>query len=281
MTAPEPASAPSIPSAPRLAGPPLRVGVLGSGSGGNAVVLESGGRRLLLDAGFSCRELVKRMGLLGVDPKGIEALVLTHEHQDHNRGAEGFAKKYRVPVHGTEGTLRGTPLREERNRAAVLMRSGVPRQVAGFWIEPFGIPHDAREPVGFVIEDPLGRRVGLVADIGCRTSLAWGRLRDLDVLILETNHDLDMLRNGPYPWSLKQRVAGRHGHLSNREAAEGLPELMNDRLRWVALYHLSRTNNLPALAAAAIGEVLDRERCPAQIAVTEQDHPTPWLEVTS
>ena len=106
--------------------------------------------------------------------------------------------------------------------------------------------------------------MGLVADLGCRTSLAWGRLQDLDVLILETNHDLDMLRNGPYPWSLKQRVAGRHGHLSNRDAADGLPELVGDRLRWVVLYHLSRTNNLPALAAAAIGEVLDRERCSAQ-----------------
>ena len=88
------------------------------------------------------------------------------------------------------------------------------------------IPHDAAEPVGVVVEDPYGRRIGLVADLGCRTSLAWGRLHDLDVLILETNHDLDMLRNGPYPWSLKQRVAGRHGHLSNREAAEGLPELV-------------------------------------------------------
>ncbi len=281
--APEPSASASSapPPSSRAAGPPLRVGVLGSGSGGNAVVIESAGRRLLLDAGFSCRELIKRMTVLGVDPAGIEALVLTHEHQDHRRGADGFAKKFKVPVHGTEGTLRGTPLREEVNRSAVLMRSGVPRQVAGFWIEPFGIPHDAREPVGLVVEDALGRRVGLVADIGCRTSLAWGRLHDLDVLILETNHDLDMLRNGPYPWSLKQRVAGRHGHLSNREAAEGLPELINDRLRWVALYHLSRTNNLPALAHAAIGEALDRERCPAQIAVTEQDRPTPWLEVTS
>jgi phosphoribosyl 1,2-cyclic phosphodiesterase len=277
-----PAPAATVPPAPpRPAGPPLRVGVLGSGSGGNAVVVESGKHRILLDAGFSARELAKRMKLLGVDPLGIEALVLTHEHQDHCKGADGFAKKYKAPVYGTEGTLVGSRLREETARSAVLLRSGAPREVAGFWIEPFTIPHDAREPVGVVVEDSLGRRIGLVADLGCRTSLAWGRLHDLDVLILETNHDLDMLRNGPYPWSLKQRVAGRHGHLSNREAAEGLPELINDRLRWVVLYHLSRTNNLPALAAAAIGEALDREGCSAQLAVSEQDHPTPWLEVTS
>jgi phosphoribosyl 1,2-cyclic phosphodiesterase len=261
-------------------GPPLRIGILGSGSGGNAVVLESGGQCILLDAGFSCREIGKRMALLNFDPKSISALVLTHEHQDHCRGADGFAKKYKVPVLATAGTLQGARLGLERARTAVSIRSGEPFEVAGFHIEPFTLPHDAREPVGFVVEDGLGRRFGLVADAGCRTSLAWGRLRDLDVLALETNHDLDMLRNGPYPWALKQRVAGRHGHLSNREAAEGLPELIGDRLRWVVLYHLSRTNNLPALAAAAIGETLDREGCSAQMAVTEQHHTTPWLEVT-
>lgn len=277
---PPPAAAPvPQPRTVRPDGPPLRIGVLGSGSGGNAVVVESGPHRLLIDAGFSCRELVRRMGELRCDPRSIGALVLTHEHQDHCKGANRFARKFRVPVYATEGTLQEAHLREEQAQAAVLLRSGEPCEVAGFRIEPFMLPHDAREPVGFVVEDPLGRRLGLVADLGCRTSLAWGRLSDLDALVLETNHDLDMLRNGPYPWSLKQRVAGRHGHLSNRDAADGLPDLICDRLRWVVLYHLSRTNNLPALAAAAIGEALDRERSPAQMVVTDQDHPTPWLEV--
>ncbi|HYN20065.1 MAG TPA: MBL fold metallo-hydrolase, partial [Thermoanaerobaculia bacterium] len=182
--------------------------------------------------------------------------------------------------YATEGTLAGIGLREEVARSAVMLFSGEPCEVAGFSVEPFLLPHDAREPVGLVVQDPHGRRLGLVADLGCRTNLAWGRLKDLDVLLLETNHDLDMLRNGPYPWSLKQRIAGRHGHLSNHDAAEGLPELMGDRLRWVVLYHLSETNNLPALAAAAIGEVLERETCRARLAVAEQDHPSPWLEVT-
>lgn len=273
--------APAVVPAPRRTGPPLRVGVLGSGSGGNAVVVESGPYRLLLDAGFSCREIVKRLKTLDCDPKSLAGLVLTHEHQDHCKGARQLAKKFKLPVYGTHGTLAGAGLRADAVKSGGgEIRSGEPRELAGFVIEPFLIPHDACEPVGLIIEDPCGRRVGLVADLGCRTSLAWGRLRDLDVLILETNHDLDMLRNGPYPWSLKQRVAGRHGHLSNREAAEGLPELIGDRLRWVVLYHLSRTNNLPALAAAAVGEALDREGCPARMAVSEQDHPTPWLEVT-
>lgn len=280
-TALEPVPVPCRPApAASSSGPPMRVGILGSGSGGNAVVIESCGQRILLDAGFSCRELGRRMAVLGIDPKSISALLLTHEHRDHCTGADGFVKKYKVPVLGTGGTLEGARLRDERARKAIPIRSGEPHEVAGFRVEAFVLPHDARDPVGFVVEDSLGRRFGLAADLGCRTSLAWGRLHDLDILVLETNHDLDMLRNGPYPWALKQRVAGRHGHLSNREAAEGLPELLGDRLRWVALYHLSQTNNLPALAAAAIGEALDRERCPAQMVVTGQDRPTPWLEVT-
>ncbi|HEX5715866.1 MAG TPA: MBL fold metallo-hydrolase [Thermoanaerobaculia bacterium] len=262
---------------------PLRIGVLGSGSGGNSVVVESGPNRLLIDAGFSCRELMRRMKTLDFDPATLGGLVLTHEHVDHCRGADRLAHKLKIPVYATKGTLAGTRLRQEVHLSAVtrgILRSGEPREIAGFLVEPFSLPHDAREPIGMVVEDSLGRRVGLVADVGCRTSLAWGRLRDVDVLILETNHDLDMLRNGPYPWMLKQRIASRHGHLSNRDAADGLPELMGDRLRWVVLYHLSETNNLPALAASAIGEVLDRERCPARMAVTAQDHPYPWLEVT-
>ena len=123
------------------------------------------------------------------------------------------------------------------------------------------MPHDAREPVGVVVEDPGGGgRVGLVADLGCRSRLAWARLAGVHALLLEANHDLEMLRNGPYPWSLKQRVAGRHGHLSNADAADGLSELAHEGLRHVVLYHLSQVNNLPALAAAVVGEELARLR---------------------
>lgn len=259
--------------------PPLRACVLGSGSAGNAVIVESAGRRLLVDAGFSCRELEKRMRAVGVEPASIEALVVTHEHVDHNRGAARLAKRHRIPVFATAGTFLGTELAHEQRQTSTVIRSGEVREIAGFSVEPFAIPHDAREPVGLVIQDAGGGRLGLCGDIGNRSRLAWGRLADLDLLILEANHDLDMLRNGPYPWSLKQRVAGRHGHLSNREAADGIPELLSNRLRWVVLYHLSRTNNLPALAAAEIGEVLAREGSRAELSLSEQDRPTPWLEV--
>ena len=258
----------------------MRIAVLGSGSGGNAVVVEHGGRRILIDAGFSCRDIERRLALVGLAGARFEALVVTHEHEDHNRGADRFVRRHGAPLYATEGTLAGTYLKEEAARSTVLIRSGKPVDVGGFVVEPFLIPHDAREPVGLVVEGPDGCRVGLVADLGTRSRLAWARLCNLDVLVLETNHDLDMLRNGPYPWALKQRVAGRHGHLSNAEAAEGLPELLCDRLRSVVLYHLSRTNNLPALAAAVIGEALDRAGSRARLTVTEQDRPAPWVEVS-
>lgn len=270
---------PPLRPGPRPGGPPLRVVVLGSGSAGNAVVVECGAHRILLDAGFSCRELVKRMTAVGVDPETLSALVLTHEHGDHCRGVVRMMQRYGLPLYASAGTLQGIRLPDKVRKKVTVIASGAATEIGGFEVEPFLIPHDAREPVGLVVETAAGHRLGLAADIGMRSQLAWGRLAELDVFLLETNHDLDMLRNGPYPWALKQRVAGRHGHLSNREAADGLPELLGDRLRHIVLYHLSRTNNLPALAAAAVAEVLEREGSRAEIVVSEQDNPTPWLEV--
>ena len=258
---------------------PLRVAVLGSGSQGNAVVVEAGGRRLLIDAGFSCRELVKRLRSVGLEPEDVDALVLTHEHGDHVRGVARFCRRHPVPVYATGGTLSQLAVRPESAKLLRPCRSGQPFEAAGFVVELFAIPHDAREPVGVVVEDPGGARVGLVADLGCRSRLAWGRLQGVHALLLETNHDAEMLRNGPYPWPLKQRVAGRHGHLSNEDAAAGLPELHHDGLAHVVLYHLSQINNLPALAAASIGGALAELRSKATMTISGQDEPTPWLSV--
>ena len=257
----------------------MRIAILGSGSRGNAVVVESGDRRILIDAGFSCRELERRMARVGVEPETLSALIVTHEHSDHVRGADRFARRHGVSLFATGGTLEASSLSPETRGAAVRLVSGRPEEVSGFEVEPFSIPHDAAEPVGLTVEDSAGHRLGLVADLGSRSRLAWGRLVELDFLVLETNHDLGMLRDGPYPWSLKQRVAGRHGHLSNRDAADGVHELVSDRLRWVVLYHLSQTNNSPALAAEVVGEALAAEGSRARLAVTEQDRPTEWLEL--
>jgi phosphoribosyl 1,2-cyclic phosphodiesterase len=237
----------------------MRVAVLGSGSSGNAVVVESGSKRLMVDAGFSCREIERRLGSIEIDPSTIDALVLTHEHGDHCRGASRLVRRHGMAVHATAGTLEGAGLEGQQFSTAVI-RSGETSEIGGFEVEPFAIPHDAREPVGLVIEDDRGRRLGLVADLGTTSRLAWGRLVDLDFLILET---------------------GRHGHLSNREASEGIPELLSDRLGWIVLYHLSRTNNLPQLAAESVGEQLVREGSDARLCVTSQLEPTAWMAVGS
>lgn len=259
-----------------LDGPSMRVRVLGSGSSGNSLVVESGARRLLIDAGFSCRELEKRLKLGGLTPEALDAVILTHEHSDHSRGASVLARRYGLDLYATQGTLEklGTAL---KGAVAHTIGSGSIYELDGFQVEPFAIPHDAAEPVGLVIEDEAGNRMGLAADLGTCSRLAWARLVDLDFLVLETNHDLEMLRSGPYPWHLKQRIAGRHGHLSNREAAQGIPELLSDRLRWVVPYHLSRTNNDPALAIESIAQELSRYGSNAEICVTHQTQSTPWL----
>lgn len=256
----------------------MRIAVLGSGSSGNAVVVESAGRRLLVDAGFSCKEMERRMTVLGIDPDGFEAVVVTHEHSDHVRGARVFARRHDLTVHATRGTLEASRLPEQDVKTAVF-ESGRPCRIGSFEVEPFNIPHDAREPIGMVVTDSNGKRLGLVADLGTRSQLAWAALQEVDTLILEANHDLDLLRRGPYPWPLKQRVASRHGHLSNRDAADGVRDLVSDRLGLVVLYHLSRTNNVPGLAAATVGEALDREGSNAEVLVSTQHEPTGWLEV--
>lgn len=256
------------------AGGRTRFAVLGSGSGGNSVVVESGGRRVLVDAGFACRELEHRLRAVGVEPRTVEALVLTHEHADHCRGAVRFAARYRVPVLATGGTLRGPWL--QRVPGGVSLRPSDRREVAGLMLETFPVSHDARQPVGLVLEDEDGRRLGLLADLGEATAATWSRLRDLSALVLESNHDLEMLRRGPYPWCLKQRVASARGHLSNGAAAAGVAALVGDELHTVVLYHLSRTNNLPALAYGAVAAAVERAGSGARVELSDQFEPSPW-----
>ena len=271
----------------------MRLAVIGSGSSGNALVVESAGARLLVDAGFSCGRIERALRELGSEAKFLDALLLTHEHTDHVKGADRLARRAGMPIYGTRGTLQGTALGDQARALTRVIRSGEPFEVmrravdaggrgAGrpaFRVEPFRLPHDAREPVGFLIEDAAGHRLGVLSDLGCRSRLAWGRLNDLDALVIESNHDLQLLRNGPYPWHLKERVASRRGHLSNAEAALGVEELLCDRLQAVVLYHLSRTNNRPEMATEAVGEMLAKCGSKARVELTRQDAVLPWIEL--
>lgn len=254
----------------------LRFCVLGSGSSGNCLVVDSDRGRLLVDAGFSCREIERRLDAVGLSTRAFDGLVLTHEHGDHVRGASRFVRRHGVRIYATRGTLSGLRLPSDLLRPFIL-EAGRSVEVGPFRLEPFDVPHDAREPIGLVIEQE-GVRLGVAADLGSKSS-GWSQLRELDALVLEANHDLEMLEAGPYPWHLKKRIAGAKGHLSNREAALALEQILSDRLRWVVLYHLSTTNNLPMLAEEAVAQVLAKAGSNTEVSVSHQHEPTPWMHV--
>lgn len=318
----------------------VKMTVLASGSKGNSTVVSSSRTRILVDAGLSCRELIKRMQAADEDPRTLDAILITHEHQDHVQGLAVAARKLGIPVYFTEATHRawmrwmmprkrltyadwleqrrkqqeagnrepgGSPAAAGEGldiRAAALaadvdpevaaetsecememdemlrqtpaaaapapevdpcalpaveyFRSGSRFAIGDIAITPFTIPHDAADPVGFVFESE-GIRVGLATDLGYLPSNVQVHLRGCDILMLESNHDLEMLRDGPYPWSVKQRVMSRVGHLSNDAAAEFLEKNYDGYATYVVLAHLSESNNLPELARVAAERAL-RER---------------------
>lgn len=312
----------------------VRMTVLASGSRGNSTVVSSTRTRILVDAGVSCRELFKRMQAVGEDPRYLDAILVTHEHQDHVQGLAVTARKLGIPVYFTEATHRAwmrwvTPRKrmtyaewlaerkqqaEARAAAAVnppavhsqiedreafdeeqetlipdecgpktdpaalpsveYFTAGEGFSIGDIAVTPFTIPHDAADPVGFVFEAE-GIRIGLATDLGYIPAHAAMRLRRCDVLMLESNHDLDMLRDGPYPWSVKQRVMSRVGHLSNNAAAEFLENGYDGQAEYVILAHLSESNNLPELARVSAEHAL-RDRMSLlgnRVLLATQDQP--------
>lgn len=248
---------------------------LGSGSRGNATLIESAAARVLVDCGFGIREMERRLGLAGVDPASVEALLITHEHGDHLRGAIPFARRHGARLLGSNGTFRGIDIDSRVRFEAINPHAdGIP--LADITVHPIPVPHDSREPVQYLFAAD-GKRFGMLTDAGSITPHAVERLRGCDALMLECNHDPDMLRDGPYPWSLKRRVAGDHGHLSNRQAAQLLAGLDTARLRWLAAAHLSEKNNRPELALRALLEV--DHGLEERIRILSQDRISDWCEV--
>lgn len=234
----------------------MRFTSLGSGSRGNALLVEAGRTRVLLDCGFGPRELEGRLTRAGVEAASIAAVLVTHEHSDHVGGVRANARRHGWQVFLTHGTWtamgRGEGAGEEN---FVAIDSHDAFAVGDLQIHPFPVPHDAREPVQYVFSDGA-RRLGVLTDAGCATDHMAAMLGACDGLVLECNHDKEMLRLGSYPWSLKQRVGGRFGHLDNDAAAELLGRLDNSRLQHLVAAHLSEQNNTPALARAALAGVL-------------------------
>jgi phosphoribosyl 1,2-cyclic phosphodiesterase len=247
----------------------VKICSLASGSKGNCLYLETGDTRVLIDVGLSLRETLLRLEGCGIDPDGIHAVLVTHEHIDHIRSAGSFSRKFKVPVLAShllhrkaEKYLSKTQVMEFESGNSITFR--------GVRIDPFPITHDACDPVGFIIESGEGR-CGSATDLGVVTRLVTEKLRGCRFLNLESNHDPEMLMNGPYPWELKQRIKSRHGHLSNDESRDLLHELAHSGLEALVLAHLSEVNNHPDhVLRSAESFLRDQNLCAPAIIIGEQ-----------
>lgn len=258
------------------------VHVLGSGSRGNSVLLETTETRILVDAGFSGRQIERRLAAIDVAPESVAALVITHEHRDHTQGMGVFARRWGTPIYIAEATARTCADLLSGGEEVRYYRAGKAVDLGDLRFEPFLTCHDAIDPIGVTIgQRTSGLKVGIATDLGTPTVSVRHALQRCDLLVLEANHDDLMLRTGPYPWSVKSRIAGRHGHLSNRAAAQLGVELLHAELAAVVLAHLSQECNDPCLAEEAVGDALRSKRYEGPLYVASQDEPLPGLDVVA
>jgi phosphoribosyl 1,2-cyclic phosphodiesterase len=247
----------------------VRVCLLASGSKGNAILADAGGRKILIDAGLSATEILRRLALVGIAGTELDAILISHEHTDHTRGAGTLARKLKIPLLLSYPTSR--ELKASLGKVEIIeFESGYPFTFGELLIDPFPITHDACDPVGFLIECRDGK-IGIATDLGIATRLVKDKLKGCRVLVLESNHDEEMLLNGPYPWHLKQRIRSRHGHLSNVESAELLDEIIHSGLEGIFLAHLSEVNNDPEVAHRVTATLLAGQNvCAPQLIVGRQ-----------
>jgi phosphoribosyl 1,2-cyclic phosphodiesterase len=257
----------------------LRFASLGSGSEGNALLISGGAgasrTTVMLDCGFGIKETERRLARLGMAPGDLNGIVVTHEHQDHVGGVFKFARRHRVPVWLSFGTLQAVQ-RDCHGVAITLCRDGDLLAIGALELAPYTVPHDAREPIQYVISD--GRaRLGVLTDAGQSTPHVVRALGGCDALVLECNHDRAMLAGSSYPYSLKQRIGGAYGHLSNETAAEILSALDRSRLQRIVGAHLSQQNNTPELARLALEGALGGAGPDIMIACQEEGFG--WLDI--
>lgn len=254
----------------------MRFASLGSGSEGNALVVESGGTRVLLDCGFGLRETATRLAQKQLMPEDISAIVITHEHSDHLQGAVRFARKYAIKLWMTYGTHRYLLAQHDELPAVELIDSHSAFNINALHLQPFPVPHDAREPVQFVFSDGQSR-LGILTDTGTITPHIANQLDACDALVLECNHDAHTLQHSHYPASLKNRIAGQFGHLDNQTAASLLSRIDTSKLRHLIAAHLSQQNNTPELALTSLTAVLGCH--PDWLDCASQQHGFDWREL--
>lgn len=257
---------------------PVCLTILGSGSGGNCAYVETGETRILIDAGFSLRQIRKRLATIGRVPENLTGILITHEHSDHVQGLVALSEKLGIPVYCNRPTQEAIQCAQAGQLHARLFTTGASFEVGDITVETFTVPHDAQDPVGFLLRTPSGN-IGFLTDLGHATKLVLERVREANVLVLESNHDIKMLQDCPHrPWSLKQRILGRHGHLSNEAAAEVAGDIMSAGLRHLYLGHLSGECNRPELAFRVMNDRL-QALCAqhVRLELTSQNVPCPTL----
>ena len=254
----------------------MRFASLGSGSSGNALLVEIGATRVLLDCGFGTTELKARLARLHLTPQDLDAVVVTHEHEDHAGGVPRLARKFGVPVFLTYGTMCAMGPAGGALPDVTIIDSHAPFEIGDVEVRPFPVPHDAREPVQFVLSDGAVR-LGVLTDTGCPTPHIVESLSGVHALVLECNHDPDMLRSGPYPGWLKDRIGGRLGHLANAASAEIVRRMDCSNLQHLIAAHLSQKNNTPELARAALAGALGC--APEWIGIATQDEGFGWRQI--
>jgi phosphoribosyl 1,2-cyclic phosphodiesterase len=255
----------------------LKISVLGSSSSGNCTFISTSKTRILLDAGLSRAQIAKRLKTIGESLETIDALIVSHEHLDHISGLHGLLSMQAIPTYISEETSEAIDPKPKWSRVEAI-RAGHPFWLDELKITPFTIPHDAIDPLAFTFEAE-GIKIGHVTDLGYMTELVIQRLKGCHVIVLESNHDLEMLRVGPYPWPVKQRIMSRMGHLSNEMTGRFFGEEFDGDARHIVLAHLSENNNHPALARMMTVEALEKRGFEINLSLASPAAPSPVIEV--
>lgn len=244
------------PGIPNVTGVSVQFTILGSGSAGNCAYLETSQTRLLIDAGFTGKQIRKRLETIGRTPERLDGILITHEHSDHIAGLVGLSSKLEVPIYCNRLTRDAIEGQLKIKINARIFETGQSFEIGDVGVDNFLVSHDAYEPVGYFLQTPAGN-IGFLTDLGHATKLVLERVRASNILLMESNHDVKMLQDDPKrPWNLKQRILSRHGHLSNESAAEAVEQIVSAGLRHVLLGHISRDCNRPELALHVMTERL-------------------------